>query len=132
MRALIQKPGAPVAGLRAVAVTMSPLLRDVITTLLTYHVAVEVVAVFDTRAESEKWIEDVDPNLILVGLQPGESDEIAATLLTRLPNARIVAISHDGRRVSIHETRPHCRILADVQPQGMVDAILAACTSRKN
>ncbi|HKF61091.1 MAG TPA: hypothetical protein VKB42_07005 [Dongiaceae bacterium] len=112
------------AGLRVVAVTMSPLLRDVVTALLTDHVTVDVVAAFDTRAEGEGRLEDIDPNLILIGLQPGESDEIAASLLTRLPSAKVVAFSHDGRNVCVHEMRRHRQLLPEVSPQAVVEAIL--------
>jgi chemotaxis response regulator CheB len=113
-----------VAGLRVVAVTMSPLLRDVVTTLLTDHVAVELVAAFDQRADSGRRLEDIDPNLILIGLRPGESDDIASDLLTRIPSAKVVAFSHDGRDVSVHEMRRHRQTLPDVSPQGVVEAIL--------
>ena len=112
------------AGLRVVAVTMSPLLRDVVTALLTDHVTVDVVAAFDTRAEGERRLEDIDPNLILIGLQPGESDEIASRLLTRLPGAKVVAFSHDGRNVCVHEMRRHRQLLPGVSPQAVVEAIL--------
>jgi chemotaxis response regulator CheB len=113
-----------VAGLRVVAVTMSPLLRDVVTALLTDHVAVELIAALDSRADSERTLEDIDPNLILIGLKPGESDEIASRLLMRIPGAKVVAFSHDGRDACVHEMRHHRQMLPDVSPQGVVEAIL--------
>jgi DNA-binding NarL/FixJ family response regulator len=113
-----------VADLRVVAVTVGPLLRDIITTLLSDHVAVKIIAVLDTRAECEKAIEDIDPDLILIGLQPGEPDEIAPILLRRLPSARVVAVSDEGRRVYVHRMRRHRKILQDASPQEVVEAIL--------
>ena len=112
------------AELRAVAVTMSTLLRDIVTTVLSDQVAVAIVAVFNTRAESEKAIGAIAPDLILLGLQPGESDEIASIMLTRAPSARVAAFSHDGRQVCVHAGRSRSKKLLDASPQEVVDEIL--------
>jgi chemotaxis response regulator CheB len=120
-----------VAEVRAVAVTMSTLLRDIVTAMLSEYVAVEVVAVFDTRAESERVIGAMAPDLILIGLEPGESDEIASLMLARAPSARVVAFSHDGRQVCVHAIRRHRKRLLDASPQEVVGAILGIGARRQ-
>jgi chemotaxis response regulator CheB len=119
-----------VAELRAVAVTMSTLLRDIVTTLLSDQVVIEVVAVFNSRAESEKAIVAIAPDLILLGLQPGEIDEIASIMLSRVPSARVAVFSHDGRHVCVHAGRSRGKKLVDASPQEVVDAILGTGAER--
>ena len=119
------------AELRAVAVTMSTLLRDIVTTMLSDHVPVEVVAVFETRAESEEAIGAMAPDLILIGLQLGESDEIASLMLARVPSARVISFSHDGRQVCVHAMGSHRKKLLDASPQEVVDAILGTGARRQ-
>jgi DNA-binding NarL/FixJ family response regulator len=113
-----------VAAIRAAVVTMSPMIFDIITTLLSARATLNVVAEFDSRAEIQAQLGGVALDLILIGLEAGENDDIARTLLAIIPRARVIAFSSDGRNAYVHEMRPFRRELLDVSPRVLTDAIL--------
>jgi DNA-binding NarL/FixJ family response regulator len=114
-----------VASIRTVIVTMSPMLSNIITALVTDHATLDVVAEFGTRAEAENQLPAIAPDLILVGLRSGETDLIGRTLLALVPFAKVLAFSTDARDAYLHEMRAHREELTDVSPQGLIDAVLA-------
>ena len=114
------------ARLRTVIVTMSRMLSDIITALVTDHAALDVVAEFDSRADAENRLPVIAPDLILVGLHDGETDAIGLTLLALVPSAKVIAFSSDGRNGYLHEMRAQRVELTDISPQGLIHAILGA------
>ena len=79
-----------------VIVTLPPFLRDIITALVEDHVPRGIVTDLDSRAEAAAKIELMAPNLVLVGLRSGETDDVGLELLSRIPTAKAIAISSDG------------------------------------
>ena len=75
------------ARIRTVVVTMSRMLSDIITALVTDHAALDLVAEFDNRADAENRLSAIAPDLILIGLRDGEPDGIGRTLLALVPYA---------------------------------------------
>jgi DNA-binding NarL/FixJ family response regulator len=113
-----------VAAIRAAVVTISPMIFDIITTLLSARATLSVVAQFNNRAEIETQLCGASPDLILMGLQAGENDDIARALLAIVPRARVIAFSSDGRNAYVHEMRTYRKELLDVSPRVLTDAIL--------
>jgi DNA-binding NarL/FixJ family response regulator len=110
--------------IRTVVVTMSPLLSDIIKQLLIHQTVLDVIAEFDTRDALEERLRNTAPNLILIGLRPGEGDGIGLSFLALVPAAKVIAFSSDGRHAYLHEMRAHRAALIEVSPQALIDAIL--------
>jgi DNA-binding NarL/FixJ family response regulator len=108
---------------RTVVVTLAPLLRDIIKALVTDLITLDVVADFGSRGEIAQDLALMRPDLILIGLEPGETDEVGLNLLTQVPAAKVIAISNDGRDAYIHEMRPSRTVLSSVSPKDLVAAI---------
>jgi DNA-binding NarL/FixJ family response regulator len=117
-----------VPNVRTVVVTMSPLLRDIIKALVTDVVTLDVVADFASRGEIAQDLALTRPDLILIGLEAGEKDEVGLNLLTQVPAAKVIAISNDGRDAYIHEMRPSHTVLSNVSPRDLVAAIASTAT----
>ena len=113
-----------VANVRTIVVTMSPMLRDIITDLVADYVTLDIVADFDSRTEVVRKSELLAPDLVFVGLHIGEADDIGRDLLAHVPAAKIIAISCDGRTAYIHEMRACRTVLPDVSSQVLTDAII--------
>jgi chemotaxis response regulator CheB len=111
------------AGIRTVVVTMSPLLTDLIEQSLTGYVALDVVAHFASRGSFEEQLRVMGPDLVLVGLSPGEADEIGRSLLSLVPVATVIAFSSDARHAYLHVMRAHRAMLIDVSPPALIEAI---------
>jgi hypothetical protein len=114
-----------VASIRAVVVTLSPILVDLVTTLLSGRAVLDVVARFDSQYRIETQLVAASPDLILYGLQNGQSDQVAAALLALLPSSKIIVFSSDGRNAYVHTMRPNRKVLLDLSPRALVRAILA-------
>ena len=108
------------ASIRAAVVTMPPIVAELLTTLFADLVDLDVVACFLDRASAQAELGALTPDLVLLGLEAGESDAAANHLLTRLPRARVIALAHDGRSISVHEMRPHRTVLADISTDELV------------
>jgi chemotaxis response regulator CheB len=113
-----------VASIRSVVITMSPLLTDIIEHLLTGHLDFEVIAEFANRNFSEEALKTICPDLVLVGLRPGESDEIGRSLLALIPPVKVIAFSSDARHGYLHEMRAHRSVIIDISPQTLLKGIL--------
>jgi DNA-binding NarL/FixJ family response regulator len=101
-------------------VTMSPIVADLLATLLAGIAELDVIARLDDRSTAEAELAFLSPDLVFLGLSAGETDEAARRLLARLPQARVVALAHDGRHVYLHEMRPHRTALANVSAEKLV------------
>jgi DNA-binding NarL/FixJ family response regulator len=113
-----------VAAIRTVTLTMSPLLRDLIMGLMAGRRDLDVVEELDTRAGLEERLRALAPDLILIGLDKNEAEEIGVTLVRLLPNAKVIALSNDGRHAFVYRMHPQRTELLDVSAQMLVDTIL--------
>jgi hypothetical protein len=113
------------ASIRTAVVTLPPVILDIITTLLPDPSVLDIVAQLGDRIDVEARLDALDPELVLIGLRDGETEDVARDLLALLPSAMIIALASDGRSAAVHEMRPHRRALRNVSPRALVIAILA-------
>ena len=111
------------AVVRTVIVTISPMLSDILVTLLGDHTTLEVVATFDTRHNLEESLRAIVPDVILIGLGRNESDEIGHSCSTLLPTAKVIAFSNDGRNAFVHINAQRT-VLLDVSAQMLTTTVL--------
>jgi hypothetical protein len=96
---------------RAVFVTISPLLARFIAEAAHQQAFIETVAHLDDRTLLAERLPALAPDLVVIGLRPGESDEIGAVVLELIPAAKILVMSADARCAYLHETgRPRTEL----------------------
>ena len=83
-----------------------------------------MIGELDIRDALDEKLRALAPDIILIGLGRNEGDEIALSLVRRLPNAKAIAFSSDGRHAFVHRMQPQRTVLLDVSPQGLIDSIL--------
>jgi DNA-binding NarL/FixJ family response regulator len=110
---------------RAIIVTLPSFLRDIITTLAEASSPLSIVANLDHRSDIAAALELWAPDLVVVGLRSGETDDIGRDILSRIPTARVIAISYGGRNAYIHEMCACRRVLLDVSAEALAAAIAA-------
>jgi DNA-binding NarL/FixJ family response regulator len=111
--------------LRCVFVTLSPLFSVIIADTLSRRVEVRLLAEFAERDGLAGHLTALAPDLVVIGLGPAESDEIGASLLAEVPQARVLLISDDGEFAYLHEMRPYRSVLFDFSPDSLLTAIVA-------
>jgi chemotaxis response regulator CheB len=111
-------------GIRTALVALSPLLSDIITQAIKPEIELDVVADFPSGDLLKEQLRLIAPELILIGLQAGDTAAIAATALAAAPAARVIAFSADCRHAYLHEMRPYQMMLIDVTPAALAGAIL--------
>ena len=77
-----------------------------------------------TRDGLEEQLQALAPDLILIGLDRNEGDEIGPSLVRLLPNAKVIAFSNNARNAFIHRMQPYRTALLGVSPQVLIDNIL--------
>lgn len=112
------------ARVRTVTVTIPPMLRDLIAELMAGHGNLDVVEELITRDRLEEHLRALSPDLILIGLERNEEDEIGLSLVKSMPNAKVIAISSDARNAFIHCMQPRRTVLPGVSPQALIEHIL--------
>jgi hypothetical protein len=110
--------------LRCVFVTMAPLLSEIVTAALAKRVDLQVLAQFPEREQLTPRLQALSPDLAVIGLKPGEPDEIGFSLLAHLPRAKLVLISDDGNCAYVHELVPRRKVLRDFSPDALLAALL--------
>ena len=99
---------------------VSGVLRDIIDTTLAAQQDIEVV-----RSVSS----GPPPDVVVIGLRESETPETAEDLFGHYPYARVLGIAGDGRRVYMHELRPHRVALGELSPEQLIEAIRRAALS---
>ncbi len=110
---------------RAVFVTMSPLLSDIVRDLLSDKVGLYLVDQIGDREMLAERLPGLQPDLVVIGLSSGEGDDIGRFVLQVVPSAKVLAISSNGRDAYLHEMRLHRRLLLDFSPANLLSAIVA-------
>jgi len=110
--------------MRLVIVTLPSLLRDIITALVDNVAAVTIVAQLDSRADAAAKLASISPDLILVGLRSGETDDVGREFAAQNPAAKVIAISSDGNNAYVHEMPEHRTVLRAVSPQALVAVLV--------
>lgn len=115
----------PSPHLGCVMVTVPPLLAAVFVQAVSPSVDLHVLANLGEREGLAERLPPLDPELVVIGLEPGEDDAIGAALLRRLPRAKILLISANSSSAIIHEMRPHRTVLIDFSPANLRKALLS-------
>jgi DNA-binding NarL/FixJ family response regulator len=104
-------------------VTTPALLRDVIKQLITSRVELDVVAELTERRELPQRLEAIRPDLVIIGLRRSESIVLIHTLLLRVPAAKFIALSSDGRSAFGFELRLYQTNLGDASPDRLSEFV---------
>jgi DNA-binding NarL/FixJ family response regulator len=114
-----------VVAIRALVVTVSPLLTDIVTAVLRERLTLDVIGVLPTRERLAEQLRALAPDLVLLGLQDAETDASAWPLLVALPTARFVVLAADGQQAWLYEMCPHRTALTDFSLPALSDALAA-------
>jgi hypothetical protein len=116
--------------LTAITVTLSPIVADLIASLLAARAPVVVAERFTTRRAAEAWISLHKAELIIVGVVEDEASDAISRFLALAPGAMVLALSNDGRRARVRANNTRERLLTDVSPDQLTDAVLAFLGAR--
>jgi chemotaxis response regulator CheB len=114
-----------VARLRTLVVTLSPLLRELVTSVLPSQISVDVVEVLQSREGVAERLRDLAPDLVLIGLLNGETDAIALPLLAALPSVRILVLAPNGEHAWLHQSHGRRVALSHLSVQALREAMQA-------
>ncbi len=87
--------------LTAIAVAPSPIVPDLIASLLAARAPISLAARFDAREEAAAWLAAHAADLVVVGAPADAADEIAASLVVLSPDATVLVLSDEGRTAKI-------------------------------
>src|SRR6516164_110098 len=90
--------------IRTVVITLPMMIGDIVKELLINDVELDIVGRFDSRERIEDMLRAILPDLVLVGLSPGESGISTQSFLAVVPNAKVIAFSSDGRSAYVSQT----------------------------
>jgi len=109
--------------LRTVTVALTPLLGDIISQVVAERAPIDIVARLGSRDQLAPRLQSLAPDLILIGLCQAEGDAIALSLRNALPQAKVIALSHDARHAYLHVPYRHRTTLIDLSPEALIEAI---------
>jgi DNA-binding NarL/FixJ family response regulator len=112
-----------VVAIRTALIGMSPIFRDIVRRSTAKHTTLEIVGELKMCDSLEDQLRFIGPELVLISLNPGESDEIGQRLIRVIPMARIIVFSSDKRDAYIHELRPYRVALLNISPEQISTAI---------
>jgi DNA-binding NarL/FixJ family response regulator len=116
--------------MRCVFVTVPPLLSAIITNTLSRRVDLQVLGKKGSRESVPEWLATVAPDLLILGITPGESTAIGTELLQLLPRGgKVLVIRDTGDLAVLCEMRPHCSVLSDFSPDKLLTFVFGPDTS---
>ena len=110
--------------LRCVLVTIAPLLSSIVAATIARRFDMHLLENIHEREGLQARLLELNPDLVVIGLAPDESDQAAVELLTHLLKAKILLISSNGDCAYLHAMVPHREVLADFSPETLVAALL--------
>ena len=110
--------------LTAIAVTLSPIVSDLIGSLLAARMPLALAGRFETRHAAETWLGLHTAELILLGAEAGAADKLIDRFLALAPGAAVLALSGDGHSVRLHAHGADERRLYDPSPGQLAEAVL--------
>ena len=109
--------------IRTVVITLPMMIGDIVKELLIDDVELDIVGRFDSRERIEDMLRAILPDLVLVGLSPGESGISTQSFLAVVPNAKVIAFSSDGRSAYVSQTGGSWTHLRDFGPDAITKVI---------
>ena len=116
--------------LTTITVTLSPIVSDLIASLLAARAPVAVAERFNGRPAAEAWISLHRVDLIIVGATAEEAADVVGRFLALAPGATVLALSEDDRSARVRANATGERLLSDVSPDQLADAVLACISAR--
>jgi len=113
--------------IRTVVITLPMMIGDIVKELLIDDVELDIVGRFDSRERIEDMLRAILPDLVLVGLSPGESGISTQSFLAVVPNAKVIAFSSDGRSAYVSQTGGSWTHLRDFGPDAITKVIRTIC-----
>jgi DNA-binding NarL/FixJ family response regulator len=108
---------------RTLVVTVSPLLAELVTSVLHPRLSVEVIGFLQTRDGLTEHLRATVPDLVLLGLVGTEADACARPLLAALPSGKFLVIAPNGQSAWLHEMRPHRTVLTELSVSTLTRAL---------
>lgn len=111
------------ARLRTLVVTLSPFLRELVTSVLPSQISIDIVEVLESREHVAERLRELAPDLVLIGLLDGETDSIALPLLAALPSVRILVLARNGQHAWLHQSHGRRAALPNLSVQALRQAM---------
>jgi DNA-binding NarL/FixJ family response regulator len=121
-----------VVAVRTLVVTLSPLLRELVTSVLPPQISVDVVEALATREHLAERIREIAPDLVLLGLGEGEGDGTALPLLAVRPLARILVLTRDGASAWLYESPGRRVTLSVLSVASLKEALRASLAAHSD
>ena len=113
--------------MRTLVVSLSPLLRELVRSVLEPQISLDAVEVLAARELLAECIRKITPDLVLLGLKEtetdAEADAAALQLLAALPLARVLVLAHNGESAWLYGTPGRRVTLSDLSVASLKDAL---------
>jgi DNA-binding NarL/FixJ family response regulator len=109
--------------IRLLLIDMSPMLREIMRGIVAGRSGITVAAEYPKVGSLLDVVDEHQADVVLFGDDsPGLSSECRELLETR-PRVKLMLVSAEGRRTTLHELRPYREPLGEVSPDELVDVI---------
>jgi hypothetical protein len=112
-----------VAAIRTVLIGMSRMFRDIVKQSVAKDTTLEIVGELKTCESLEERVRFIAPELILIGLGPGDHSDLGKQLLAVVPTAKVIVFSRDKRHAHLYEMCPNRVSFFDISPEELRKAI---------
>jgi len=108
---------------RLVTVTLPALVNDILAGTVSRSEQIKTVAVLRTRKSLLRRLAQLRPDVVVVGLRPGEDFTPTPAIFARVSSVRVITFSPDGRQITGFQLRPYVTDLTSATPKELVDFI---------
>jgi DNA-binding NarL/FixJ family response regulator len=109
---------------RAVFVTIPPLLSEIITEAAREVVRLKLVGELGARDALAEQLPALAPDIVLVGLRAGETDDIGGVVRKLVPAAKVLVLSQDGHCAYLHEAPVRRTVLENFSLANLLAALV--------
>lgn len=102
---------------------LPPLLHGIVVRLVADQNDMQIVGEFADHEELLALEGESAPDVLVVGTGNGEINGVCTQLLTQYPQAKVVAVGADGRRVLLYDLRPHKITVDEVSSEELLEVI---------
>jgi chemotaxis response regulator CheB len=110
---------------RTLAVTISPLLANLLTDVLKPRLPLDLIGIVQNRATLAEALRASSPDLVVLGLIGTETDAVARPFFAVLPATVILVLSANGHCAWLHQRRRRRVVLAGLSVAALGDALVA-------
>jgi DNA-binding NarL/FixJ family response regulator len=102
---------------------MPPLLHDIVRDTLVNRTDMEVVGDWSQGPAVRGALKDADVDVVIIGARQPDDDALASQVFLEAPFSKVLVIATSGRTAVMYQLRPEKRLLGDVSPQSVIEAI---------